>query len=305
MIKQQIRQNVFETNSSSTHSISIAPNQTNLMVLDTIIPDENGVIELKGGEFGWEWDRMNDALTKANYCAVDQQGRKERMDMLKEVLMEQTGATDVIFTFSNDYDKNWSYIDHDSCGTSNEVFHDKESLRHFIFNMNCWLFTGNDNSTASPDFYTVPTHTTEGIVEPQFRFELRVDGMKETVKYFQQPSREDIENGLESLFNHAYLMDDGTFDTDMSIGAQMNRDNPFEFNTWLKPVEINEGDKTYGFANFIKDPWAEARKIYERDFIHLDWQGGGYEKCEEIKKELINKENSPYIRKVKFSIEKI
>ena len=64
---KNIRSNVFETNSSSSHSITISNSN---IVLDTILPDKDGIIYLNGGEFGWEYDRHYSALTKANYCAI-------------------------------------------------------------------------------------------------------------------------------------------------------------------------------------------------------------------------------------------
>jgi hypothetical protein len=50
-IKQiNIRHGVFETNSSSCHSISISEDSGGL--LDVIYPNNDGIIELEGGEFG-------------------------------------------------------------------------------------------------------------------------------------------------------------------------------------------------------------------------------------------------------------
>jgi len=143
-MKKQVRQNVFETNSSSSHSISIEPSSDGLY--DTIIPDEEGNVVLTGGEFGWEIEEHIDALTKANYCAVDQLDNDDRIEMLKEVIKEQTGCNDVVINFSDDWKKaNYSYIDHASSGTSDEAFHSKEDLRDFIFSKNSILYTDNDN----------------------------------------------------------------------------------------------------------------------------------------------------------------
>ena len=47
MKKKLIRSGVFETNSSSSHSVSVA-NETKEFVLDTIYPDQDGIIELRG-----------------------------------------------------------------------------------------------------------------------------------------------------------------------------------------------------------------------------------------------------------------
>ena len=62
-----IRKNCFETNSSSTHSLCITTEDKYLQ----LVPNSDGSIVLTGGEFGWGWDKFNDPLTKANYCALD------------------------------------------------------------------------------------------------------------------------------------------------------------------------------------------------------------------------------------------
>lgn len=150
---KNIRHNIFETNSSSTHSISIAEDSDG--ILDTIIPDEDGNIVLNGGEFGWSWDAINDSLTKLNYCAIDQVGAiNNKLDLLKQVVCDHTGAKDVIINFSTDYQyPKYSYIDHQSVGTSLSAFDSAESLKQFIFNPKSYLFTGNDNSEPPPNFF--------------------------------------------------------------------------------------------------------------------------------------------------------
>lgn len=134
---KNIRTNVFETNSSSSHSISISDGDE---LRDTILPDENGVIHLRGGEFGWEWETYNSAESKANYCAIDCQNDLNMIKMLVEVIKEHTGARDVLFEFGK-----YSYIDHQSQGTSYDAFRSKEELRRFLFDRNSYIETGNDN----------------------------------------------------------------------------------------------------------------------------------------------------------------
>src|SRR5579885_45905 len=98
---KNIRNKVFETNSSSSHSISIYNATKGLY--DTITPDSNGVITLTGGEFGWEWEKYNDAITKANYAAVFALGDQQMTDMLVQVIKDHTGAKEVEITCSDDY----------------------------------------------------------------------------------------------------------------------------------------------------------------------------------------------------------
>jgi len=142
---KNIRHNVFETNSSSTHSICISEYSDG--ILDTLGVDDDGVLHLEGGQFGWEIEDYYDPNTKANYCAIDTVNSPEKRDMLVKVLKDHTGAKEVSFDFSLDDYKhnNWSYIDHQSAGTSFEAFASEHTLKMFIFNPKSWLHTDNDN----------------------------------------------------------------------------------------------------------------------------------------------------------------
>jgi len=295
-----IRKNVFETNSSSSHSLSIA-DETKEFVLDTIYPDQNGVIELTGGEFGWEWFKHNDAQTKANYAAVDFEGNKDLVDMLDEVIREQTGAEVVKHAFTGDYDgPNWSYIDHDSVGL---VPRTKSELKNFIFNKNSWLFGGNDNSTADPTFYDVPEIKDGKQILPDYKYELTIEGYKKSTKFKEQPDKEKIEEALDSLLQGVYLSNNGAFDDDSSIMAQLSRDrrNAFEFSTWKKPLDLENN-----IAFFVKDAWSDARDEWKVEFGNEDWQGElGYKKVREIEERLLSEENSPYFKGVKFYINEL
>jgi hypothetical protein len=143
-----IRKNVFETNSSSSHSISISGSNK----FEPIVPDHNGNIYISGGQFGWDEEEYDDFYNKANYCAVDKytQNDADGIDMLRKVIMQYTGAKKVVFYFDpenstsiNDY--NLPYIDHQSIGTSDEAFESEETLKQFLFDSNSYLMIDNDN----------------------------------------------------------------------------------------------------------------------------------------------------------------
>jgi len=146
-----IRNKSFETNSSSTHSFTLDQNVT---VYTSITPDRNGEICLYGGHYGWEWSKYNDPLTKANYCAVYALNDSNKMEMLKGVIIEQTGCDSVNVLCSSEWESpNHGYIDHQSDHKIEAVWESKQSLKDFIFSKNSWLFTGNDNSSPPPNFY--------------------------------------------------------------------------------------------------------------------------------------------------------
>lgn len=182
-----IRRQVFETNSSSTHSISIAGGTAGL--LDTIVP-KDGVIHLTGGEFGWEWEKYNDALTKANYAAQFAFNDPQMTDMLIEVIKEHTGAKDVFITAGI------GHIDHQSAksegGKAQAAFDTPAQLKNWIFNPSSWLFTGNDNENHPPNFYDVEF----GI---EYKYELCVDGIEITEQFQERPNKEELINSLSRI----------------------------------------------------------------------------------------------------------
>jgi len=144
----KIRRGVFETNSSSSHSISIS---SEVGLMDTLKLNGDGDVELDGGEFGWDEESFNDAQIKASYLAIyskiyypdDEIGEDKLKDILSMVIQEQTGCDRVIFAFTSEN----AYIDHQSIDsqTYHYLFEDPEQLRQFIFNPNSYLRTDNDN----------------------------------------------------------------------------------------------------------------------------------------------------------------
>jgi hypothetical protein len=152
-----IRHGVFETNSSSTHSVSISRSD---VLTCNISPDIDGVLRLDGGQFGWEQEEYNDAWTKANYCAVftSSEGAAKERAMLNKVLMEVTGAKRIKYCFSYNYNTSvddegdtihYAYIDHQSDfhegGDCLSAFESEQTLKGFIFNCGSTLTTDNDN----------------------------------------------------------------------------------------------------------------------------------------------------------------
>jgi len=133
---QVIRKQMFETNSSSCHSIIISDKD----VLDDIMrPDPDGRIIIYSGEFGWGPEAYYDAYTKASYIYTDNLENTNVLDMLERAIKEVTGATEVLFV------DNGGYIDHQSCGTSSNAVVSPETLKRFIFSRQSTLIIDNDN----------------------------------------------------------------------------------------------------------------------------------------------------------------
>lgn len=298
MKKTKIRFGVYETNSSSQHSISVA-NADKQFVLDTsFIPDEDGVLRLHGGEFGWEWNKINDAYTKANYCAVYSNGSGDTTRMLYEVLQEQTGAKEVRFDFSDDGYGN--YIDHQSSDTASVAFSDKQSLRNFIFNLNSWLFTGNDNSSKPRSYYLVDEYRDGKLISPTFKFEMSIPGVEKKSFFTDELKEKDIIEGFYEITSGLTYTGKGLFEkTNKHFGGE-----DFDVDFWTLPIDTKE-QKIY-FINSVKAE-KEADKIFLKEkgkTPNKDWgdKNDDLTELRNIKSKLILKKKLPFVDFVKYSI---
>lgn len=145
---EKIRHGIFETNSSSTHSISLSTGQ----IVENTIRLEDGKLVIYPGEFGWEVERYNDAATKASYAltyAVNGPSPYYHLEMLRNVLAKKVGpGIPILFEIvdnTESYSYKNGYIDHQSLDVANSVFENEETLYRFIFDKNTTLWTDNDN----------------------------------------------------------------------------------------------------------------------------------------------------------------
>lgn len=156
------RHGVFETNSSSTHSITI--NTENFIDSSQSVKDimnELGEIEIKCGCFGWEIEEHFSVYSKLQYLITyimrnyDNHNKEDQQvymisqpeydilcRVMGEVLEEFCGF---IVRESDDPYAIYGYIDHQSLGVPEILFQSKEKLSNFIFNKNSYLVTDNDN----------------------------------------------------------------------------------------------------------------------------------------------------------------
>ena len=151
------RKNVFETNSSSSHSITIADSGDLINNLEI----EDGFIKSSGGEFGWEEIIYSDAQTKLDYlvtfiCENTMDKVEEfnisllpnhlqkQFKMLEKAIKEFTGYGLLLEPLR---DECWAfgYIDHQSSHVASEVFTSVSKIKNFIFNPKSILRTDNDN----------------------------------------------------------------------------------------------------------------------------------------------------------------
>jgi hypothetical protein len=94
-----IRNSVFETNSSSSHSFSLKFLGASNVINDTIVPDSNGQIVFTGGDFTRDEFDLRTALQKANVVATYAivYGDAELKQKLDTIVKEVTGASEVIY----------------------------------------------------------------------------------------------------------------------------------------------------------------------------------------------------------------
>lgn len=144
----QVRNGVFETNSSSTHSICI-PKKTNRT--DTYV--EFGI-----GEYGWENRRVDDTpsyLYTAILCAYKYDEAMEKVEKLKSILNRRS----IGYSFEKPkWDDSWGYkylnngyVDHayETRDFVEAVLNDEDMLLRYLFDG--VVYTGNDNQDCVPD----------------------------------------------------------------------------------------------------------------------------------------------------------
>jgi len=173
-MKVVIRRSVFETNSSSCHSISLGKGNIKPNVL---IPDDEGNIIVETDEFGWEYDTFTEAYIKLSYLATyiynrkylditpeivekyydsdlnildikafDDETTEKYLNMLCDVIREVTGGKLIIKSNTTDITNfcAFGYIDHQSMPVAAEIF-ENNKIKEFIFNPKSILTTDNDN----------------------------------------------------------------------------------------------------------------------------------------------------------------
>ncbi len=165
-MQKQIRYGIFETNSSSTHSISI---NNNHLVSSLLLENDEGDIESSGGKFGCEIRTIHNQQLKLDYivtylCSrykseildkdtVDDEVERIKASLeqdddfknLKEVIRDYCGTE---LSIKKNSDNDWyplGYIDHQSINVADKVFKSKQNIASFIFNPQSVLHLDNDN----------------------------------------------------------------------------------------------------------------------------------------------------------------
>lgn len=154
-MNKQTRGSVFETNSSSTHSLVLCETGSLLEQPFSDVITNKGVVIVTGGEFGWDEETFTNVHDKLSYLYTDAMllaGDDDNPDpiqnlklkMLFNAVKEHTGCQ-LVFARVSDY---WpyGYIDHQSIGLCEEVWcKGVEGVKYFLFNPGSYFETDNDN----------------------------------------------------------------------------------------------------------------------------------------------------------------
>ena len=150
-MKKQIRNNVFETNSSSQHSLVISedglePSEFTL--------DENGYIHVGYGSFGKEYeiyttqyDKLSYLITLCYYCTNPHQNTENtyQFKYIEDAIRSYIGNECKGIIIDEEYEP---YIDHQSypCDGDIEIVnvYDINSINNFVFNEYISLKTESD-----------------------------------------------------------------------------------------------------------------------------------------------------------------
>lgn len=138
----QIRNGVFETNSSSTHSIVLADKNV-----------EPGLfVDFSMGEFGWSFDKLTTTDEKASYlytaacCLYNRDVYQDLYEVLVKYGVECTCSVPAV----KDEKYGWidnGYVDHVD-GTEefvNRMMTHEHALIRYLFSDQSFVVTGNDN----------------------------------------------------------------------------------------------------------------------------------------------------------------
>lgn len=164
---KQIRKGVFETNSSSTHSICIAKDA------ELTIPKS---LHFDFGEFGWECDTLQSLDKKARYLytglVVNNRERdaEKIFDLLRSKGIKVTAEEPIFETKSyinsenilikyTSFD-NTGYIDHpdELENFLNTICEDENKLMNYLFSDLSFIITGNDNDNEDVDINVAYPH---------------------------------------------------------------------------------------------------------------------------------------------------
>ena len=171
---KQIRRSVFETNSSSTHALCVEGKE---MTDNLRVNVDDNKVHVEFGEFGWGFDKYNDAYTKLQYvitmafqlnCDCKTMGEFRGTDEFREIneIVSQHCNCDGVHVddeiiHHRDWNEICGSVDHQSVCSFDALF--KEcTLEQFIFSPQITLIIASDGydwrDKCDPDKIYIPSY---------------------------------------------------------------------------------------------------------------------------------------------------
>ena len=201
MKKQIIREGTYETNSSSSHSLSLGVNNEKPFIFDTISPNKDGVVIIKSTKNfdNLRYYRTNNAKEKAAYLAARAlKGFQDAVsiEVIKHVVLFVTGADKVIFDVEDCYPRCESFYMSDNVSTA-------EDVKSFIFDKNSWLIVMDDalegTDKAFDLIHTPPYITKQKKVDVKKDIIITIDGFEKTFAVHQGYYESEFKNALDEI----------------------------------------------------------------------------------------------------------
>jgi hypothetical protein len=155
---RKIRKRVFETNSSSMHSLAIiGSDRMNKNNFSTTTVDGTEKIIVESGEYGWGYESLTKPIEKLSYIvtmipyqdSMNSINESKYFKWLSEMVKDYTGYELTYQTSSSNYYED-GYIDHQSTDTLDSVWVNdeetfKSNMRDIMFNDKYFIIIDNDN----------------------------------------------------------------------------------------------------------------------------------------------------------------
>lgn len=242
----KIRQGIFETNSSSSHSFSMGPEGR---FGAKLVMDNNGVINVSSDSwYDLAEEKSNDPEVKLSYLlsfawtiSYDEEDKWMKFrDFIYQVVMDFTGATEINFTPTET-------IDHQSTDMIDpRDLMNPEFIKEFVFNEGTWIYTLWDSSCPSDDFWEGTDESHNKLYKLQFNLPGVDPG--ETILILSYQDATDLNSELYNfLSKFVYLPDE-------KILKELKGDEIPPAGSW-----IYKGDFKYG--NTTEEIQVELPKI--------------------------------------------
>lgn len=134
------RKKIFETNSSSSHSI-VCDGVTDYVTIEK--PED--WIYISGGEYGWGVEELHHFAEKISYAYTYAKlyGTDSDLTMLRDVIRDFMKIEPEFAPY--DEKKSYWYIDHQSFDYAKEIFDSPEKLKIVLFGVGSYILIDNDN----------------------------------------------------------------------------------------------------------------------------------------------------------------